>query len=78
MRADVGPGAWELAFRVSLLDLDDRGIAGGRLTDLTFGVNWYMNPYVRMTANYVRAFQSPARGTDGTADIFGIRMGYEF
>ena len=37
-----------------------------------------MNPYVRMTANYVRAFQSPARGTDGTADIFGIRMGYEF
>jgi len=73
-----GPGAWELAFRVSHLDLDDRGIAGGRLTDLTFGVNWYMNPYVRMTANYVRAFQSPARGADGTADIFGIRMGYEF
>jgi phosphate-selective porin OprO/OprP len=74
----VGPGAWELAFRVSHLDLNSGGVTGGRLTDLTFGVNWYLSPYVRMTANYVKAFVSPPGERSGTADIFGIRMGYEF
>jgi phosphate-selective porin OprO/OprP len=74
----VGPGAWELAFRVSHLNLNSGGVTGGRLTDLTFGVNWYLSPYVRMTANYVRAFLTPADGRSGAADFLGIRMGYEF
>lgn len=73
-----GTGAWELAFRVSYLDLNGGQAIGGRMTDLTIGVNWYLNPYLRMTANYIRAFQYPANGPSGAADFVGLRMGYEF
>ena len=67
----IGPGAWELACRVSHLDLTNGGVTGGRLTDVTLGVNWYMSPYVRMTANYIKAIQTPDDGRAGTADFFG-------
>lgn len=75
-----GPGAWELAFRVSHADFNDGGVNGGRLTDLTFGVNWYLNPYVRMTTNYVHAISTPpgANARGGTGDFVGVRFGYEF
>jgi phosphate-selective porin OprO/OprP len=74
----VGPGAWELACRVSHLDLTNGGVSGGRLTDITLGVNWYMSPFVRMTANYIKAIQTPDDARAGAADFFGLRMGYEF
>jgi phosphate-selective porin OprO/OprP len=48
-----GHGAWELAARFSRLDLDDGGVDGGTLNDATFGVNWYLNPNMRITFNYV-------------------------
>jgi hypothetical protein len=33
----MGMGAWEIAMRVSHLDLTSNGIEGGRLTDLPWG-----------------------------------------
>jgi phosphate-selective porin OprO/OprP len=50
-----GWGAWEVAARYSYLDLNDESIDGGRLGDVTAGVNWYLNPDVRVTVNYVFA-----------------------
>jgi phosphate-selective porin OprO and OprP len=50
-----GYGAVELAARYSTLDLDDGPIGGGRQHDWTFGANWYITPYVKLQANYVRA-----------------------
>lgn len=47
-----GMGAWELAARVSGLDLDD-GASSDQLHDVTAGVNWYLNPNVRVMWNYV-------------------------
>ncbi len=73
-----GPGAWELAVRISHLDLNNGDIRGGRLTDLTVGLNWYLNPYTRLTANYIRAFQTPRTGPEGTADFYGIRVNFDF
>ena len=50
-----GWGALEAAVRYSWLDLNDGTILGGELADITVGLNWYLNPYVRVMMNYVRA-----------------------
>lgn len=46
-------GAWELATRYSLLNLNDGTVRGGEIDEATFGLNWYPNAYVRVMANYV-------------------------
>lgn len=71
---DGGPGAWELAARFSYLNLNDGRVKGGRLRDLTLGVNWYLNPSVRMMWNYVLA--DPSEG--GDASIFQWRLQLAF
>ena len=55
------PGAWELVFRISRLDMDPGVFAGGAssladstkfspgATESTCGVNWYWNKWVRAT-----------------------------
>ncbi len=75
--APRGPGAWEVAFRVSHVDLDDSPIQGGRLTDLTCGVNWYLNPYLRVQTNYICALLDGPTGRS-SANIFGARVGFDF
>jgi len=57
-------GAWELAARYSHLDLKDNAIDGGIMSDTTLGVNWYLNPNLRIMWNYVH---SNLNGV-GTAD----------
>ena len=54
-------GALELAIRYSELDLDDGTVLGGRERDWTAGVNWYLNRYLKLQANYVHA-NSDRRG----------------
>ena len=75
-----GPGAWEVAGRFSYLTLDDDRIAGGKLRDYTFGVNWYLNNNVRLMWNYIRAMADTGqgRGADIDADIFMMRAQVDF
>jgi phosphate-selective porin OprO/OprP len=56
--AGGGWGAWEIAGRISTIDLNDQlataaGIAGGRQTIYTAGLNWYVNRNIRFMFNYL-------------------------
>jgi phosphate-selective porin OprO and OprP len=67
-----GWGAWELAARVSEINLNDGGflflqpfgtrsnIQGGRQSDFTLGLNWYPDKGIRFMANWVNVFQFSA------------------
>jgi phosphate-selective porin OprO and OprP len=53
-----GWGAWEIAGRISMINLNDQlatanGVAGGKQTIYTAGLNWYVNRNVRFMFNYL-------------------------
>ncbi|MBP6876187.1 MAG: hypothetical protein KBD56_08965 [Candidatus Eisenbacteria bacterium] len=50
-----GWGAWMLMARYSHLDLEDGAVEGGKLSDLSFGLNWYATGRIRFMANYIFA-----------------------
>ncbi len=69
-----GPGAWEVAFRLSGLDLRDGAVDEGRLEDASLALNWYLNPNVKMQVNYIRADADE----QGEADILQGRVQLNF
>ncbi len=73
-----GCGAWEVAARWSMLDLNDADVRGGRLNTTTLGLNWYLNKYTKFQFNYIHAFlDSPVNG-DSDADLFVGRAQVDF
>jgi phosphate-selective porin OprO/OprP len=82
-------GAWEIAARYSYLDLNDKDLTGGRLWDVTAGINWYLYPNLRLMFNYVyanlddRVSEDPTAppatlGVDGAGNIFQMRAQIDF
>ncbi|MDH3649156.1 MAG: porin [Saprospiraceae bacterium] len=69
-----GPGAWELALRYSSSDWNDQGLNAGKLSNITVGLNWYLNPVSRLMANYIFANLDEV----GKANIFQMRMQIDF
>jgi phosphate-selective porin OprO/OprP len=73
-----GSGAWELGLRLSHVDLNSGPIKGGRETNITAGLNWYLNRKTRFMFNYIRARvkdrEVPPAFEDGDADIFQARF----
>lgn len=61
-----GWGVWELGLRYSALDLYNRSssaanrVNGGSEQDITAGLNWYPDRNIRMMADYVHGWISPA------------------
>ena len=74
---DGGLGAWELAVRYSGLNLSEPGIPGGKLNDVTAGVNWYLNPNMKFQVNYVYAM-ADRLGLDGKAHVVQTRVHVDF
>ena len=74
----MGKGAWELAYRYSYTDLDDGAIEGGRMSNHTVGINWYLTPYTRIMWNYINSTTDRARVNDGIVDIFQMRAQVDF
>lgn len=75
---EFGPGAWELAARISYLDLNSGNILGGQQTNLTVGLNWYLDQYTRISTNWIRAYVDSPTGGPTITDFMGVRFQYEF
>lgn len=74
-----GWGAWQVGIRYNYLDLDSDGIDGGRLNDITLGLNWFLNPNLKLQWNYsVTQRKSPTRLSDGTSQSIGMRLAHDF
>ena len=77
-----GWGAWELGARFSYIDLNDKGIQGGRESNFTAGLNWYLTRNFRFMFNYVHAYvkdrETPPPVDSGRADIFQARFQIAF
>lgn len=73
-----GPGAWELAARWSMIDLDSGNRNGGKLNDFTAGLNWYLNGFTKFQFNYVRAMLDHPTIGNSHADIVGLRCQVDF
>ncbi|QDV24512.1 OprO/OprP family phosphate-selective porin [Aureliella helgolandensis] len=75
---DGGIGALELAGRWSYIDLNDKNIQGGRLNNLTSGLNWYINPNTKFQFNYIHAMLNSPINHRSNADLFAVRAQLDF
>ncbi|HTI49653.1 MAG TPA: porin [Planctomycetaceae bacterium] len=88
-------GAWQLGVRYDTLDLNSGTyVNGGNASDMTFGINWFLNGNARFQFNYVLSWVNNAPpvtfpGTvgalngarfvgDGSISSFGARMDFNF
>ena len=73
-----GFGAWEVLARLSHLDLNDNGINGRRLTDFTFGCNWYWNKHTKLQLNWINSQLNDVVQGDSTANTVAFRAQIDF
>ena len=72
-------GAWQIGVRYAYLDLQDEGIKGATLNDVTLGLNWFLNPNMKVQWNLaVDHRSSTPPGSSGYSYIFGTRVGINF
>ena len=87
-----GRGAWQIGARYDYLDLNNQGIDGGMLHNLTAGLNWFLNPNMKLQFNYIATYRDAEgvlipgtnplvlTGDQGTGWIhgFGMRLAHDF
>jgi len=71
-------GAYQIAFRASSIDLNDRDVRGGREANLALGVNWYSQTHWRFMGNLIKV--KAEDGPEGKQDpwIAQFRVQYYF
>jgi phosphate-selective porin OprO/OprP len=81
-----GWGAWELAGRLSYLNLNDPDVQPlpgfpsnpGRMTDGTLGLNWYWNAHTKFQFNWIHVWLDNAALGNSDTDIYSCRGQLEF
>lgn len=68
----VGGGAWEVAGRISYIDLNAGLIQGGKITDISAALSWYTDPTTRIALNFIHT----KPGDRGSANIILLRLQY--
>jgi len=53
-----GWGAFEVAYRYDLMDMNTKNINGGSIDAGTLAFNWYLSPRVRLMTNWVHVFNT--------------------
>jgi phosphate-selective porin OprO/OprP len=72
-----GWGAFEVAARASYVDLQDSDVNGGRQSNLSLGLNWYLNDRLRLMGNVVKVLdvERPGSEFDGSDPlILAVRL----
>ncbi len=78
---DGGLGAWEVVARYSNLDLNDdaAGIYGGKMGNVTLGLNWYLHSNARVMFDYVMSSVEDHDGQEqGKARALTMRTQCDF
>jgi phosphate-selective porin OprO/OprP len=74
-----GFGAWQIGARFSYLDLNDKAIQGGRVSDGTVGLNWFLNPNMKVQLNYIVEHRDAPQGVvKSWINGVGLRAAYDF
>jgi phosphate-selective porin OprO/OprP len=74
-------GAWQVGARYSYSDLTNNGINGGQINEVTLGLNWFLNPNMKIQWNYdvgYRGQLGPGSSSNGTYQGFGTRLAFDF
>ena len=60
-------------------NLVDSGVDGGRLEDITLGLNWFLNPNMKIQSNYAYTMRD-AQASPGGGDYYGygMRLAWDF
>jgi phosphate-selective porin OprO and OprP len=78
-----GRGAWQVGVRYSYVDLNDLKVYGGQENEITFGLNWFLNPNLKFQFNYDATYRdnevsSGNSASNGWINGFGARMCLDF
>lgn len=74
-----GWGAWQVGLRYAYLDLQNKGVNGATLNDITLGLNWFLNSQAKVQWNLaVDHRESTPTGSNGWTTIFGIRLALDY
>jgi len=74
-----GCGAWQIGARYQRLNLNRDGLVGGVVEDVTIGLNWFLNPNLKLQWNYVTTWRdNPRANVDGPIYAAGMRLAHDF
>lgn len=76
---ESGWGAWQVGARYNYLNLNNKGINGGILNDITFGTSWFLNANMKIQWNYSLTYRTaPISFKTDLIQGAGMRFAHDF